>query len=323
MKVNDKKRMSDKSFGVRYRQNAYARKRMKVIIIIAVSSVLVLALALMLIGNILKSKSESQIILSGGDKDSNATMSTSPHASIGAVNAYAIALEGLSSSELSGKFEEIRGMGGNAVCFRVRNSDGRELYKSAVAQDFYRVSDTSSLILPERLSNKDGYNRLYSSACIDVYAFSEQDAARRSVKLAYDAAIGAELIASGFDDVIFRIPEINADNIDEVVRIADTLKSIHPSAAVGVSFTRALVDAESSSELVARLWDSFDFISYDLALYKEGDAESFVVENTSAAHYYLLRYNARVLLPSVDEKTRAQMLKALSDKGITNWQIVG
>ncbi len=316
--MNQKTPPSNRSLNVRYRRNEYNRKRLKVIITICACSAVILVIALILIGNILKNRSENDVFYSSA-QDSSPSASNTVHGAPPSIKGYALDIKGLSPSALSDRISEIKDLGGNAVSFRIRSSEGAELYSSEVAQEFGRQSKDNSLISPEDIALSDRSD-IHTSACIDVSAFSEENSAKRSLMLAYDASIAAELLQSGFDDVIFIVPEVTAENLAELLRLAEDVKSIYSEANVGISLPRSAYEAENSAELVASLWEKFDLLAYDMTGYTEGDPAEFAIDNSSVAHYYLLRYNVRVLLPSVETDTLSEMLSALEEKGVTNWQ---
>lgn len=310
-----------KSMNVRYKRNSYARKRMKIIIAICALALVALAVILIIIGNTLKDKSDGNLLLNDNTQNPSGT-EPPPHASVGSVNGYAVSLEGLTSSDLYTRLSEIKKTGGNSVCYTVRADDGSEIFKSSVAQDNGKQAAGNDYISAKSLADRAEDRELHSSAVVDVYSFSEKDAAKRSVKLAYDAAIGAELAIGGIDDVIFRVSSISADNIEELCQVAESAKKIHSEAIIGISIPMDTLEGEGSEILIDRLWQSFDFLAFDMTKRPDKDADEYITKNVEAAYYYLLRYNARVLLPSADTEALAEIIEALTAKNISNWQTV-
>ena len=159
-----------------------------------------------------------------------------------------------------------------------------------------------------------------------VSAFGESDDLERSVLLAYDAAICAELYREGADEVLVMLDgaEITEKNIDELARFAENVKAIEDETVIGISLKRDMLEKEGSEVLVSKLWEKYDFLAFDITEMKsDADPVEYAEENVnSEMHYYLLRYNMRVLLPNAEADALKGMVSVLAGKGLNNWQTV-
>ena len=317
--------MNGKDLNVRYRRNAYAKKRVKVIIILIVICVVLLAVAFLIIGSALKGRVDDDRAEDESRSEAEQTEPLEQHAEVPSVSSYGISLSGVSASSFSDKTVEIEKNKGSGINFVIRDSAGSELYSSSVAQGMGKQSSSSGYIGMDTLAQRAANRGLRASAIIPVNAFSKKDDLERSVHLAYDAAICAEVCRKGASDVTVLLDtEVSAEIVDELLRLADTAKGIESKTTVGIALTQKALESEGAEVLVARLWEKYDFLAFDMTKMEEGaDVSAFAEKSLSAAiHYYLLRYNMRVLLPNVEGATLSSMLAVLSSKGISNWQTV-
>ena len=317
--------MNGKNLNVQYRRNSYAKKRIKVIAAIIGISLALLLILFLVIGGLLNDKVED-------DKKEDSTRPVSdseeklPHAQLPSVKGYGISLSGITTSAISDKVSEISKADGSGINFVVRDADGKEIYDSSLAQSMGKQSSSNSYIEIGSIASRAANRGLRASAIVPVTAFSVKDDLERSVLLAYDAALCAEISRDGADDVLIRLQgsKVTEDSVDELVRLADTVKGIEDEALIGISLTREMLEEEGSEILVAKLWESFDFLAFDITdIDTEDDPKEFAEENVnSEMHYYLLRYNMRVLLPDVVGDDLEDMVSVLTDKGLSNWQTV-
>ena len=124
--------MNGNNLNVRYRRNAYAKKRIKVILAIAAGVIGVLLILFLVFGGILKDKVEDDIE-EDRTRESTDTDIIEEHAMPPSVNGYGISLSGLTSSSASDKIAQIAKNEGSGISFIARNSSGSEIYASYVA----------------------------------------------------------------------------------------------------------------------------------------------------------------------------------------------
>ena len=85
-----------------------------------------------------------------------------------------------------------------------------------------------------------------------------------------------------------------------------------------------MLEDEGSEVIVSKLWDAYDFLAYDIS---EVEADKHVLtfaeeSINSEVHYYLLRYNMRILLPALDAAELEEVVGVIKGKGLSNWQTV-
>lgn len=314
--------MNSKNLNVRYRRNHYAKKRTKAIVIICISVVAVLAVLLIFLGNVFGNTSDGrkEEILGTENDAVPQTTSTVPNA-----NGYALSLISVNSgaNSLSAYVSRARGLGGNTLGFAARDSSGREIYSSTIAQNTGKQAANSGYTTLRSLQSTAG--SLRTSAGVDVKALGTNDAVYRSVLLSYDAGVCAELCLGGVDDVFIRITngEINEANAESLLGFVDSVKSINPSAVVGLALSQKFFSTQNSDVLIHRFAEKFDFLAYDITGYttSDGNHVDYVSKCVDVAQLYVMMYNMRVLIPSTDDATIANMIAALRSKSINNWQV--
>lgn len=311
--------MNGKNFST-YRQNNYRKRRIRFILTLSAVVVGLLIILFVIFGGALNKKTNDG---NSSQQQTNQTNNNNQKPTIPSVNGQYISIDGLDSSSLASVVSSARGRGGNGISFSARDDDGNELYSSGVARHMGLQSSSGGYISVSEIKRRVG-SSINLSAGVDLLSFSEKDDINRSVRLAYDAAVCAELLDDGADDVFVRLvgTQISSSNIDEILRLADAVKSINADAVIGIVLSSRIVEDAGMEAIIAQLWEKFDFFVYDMTSYKSGsDGYEFAEENISpTVHYHLLRYNARVLLPVVETDVLEAMVSALTDKGIDNWQ---
>lgn len=317
--------MNGNNLNVRYRRNAYAKKRIKVIAFIVGGAVIVLAILFLVFGGILKDKVDD-------DRNEDATRTdqvsdTAPERQeVASVNGYGFSLVGATNSAISEKATEIQSKGGNSISFMTRDESGNELFSSSVARGMNKQGSSSGYVAIDSVATRAENKGLRACAIVPIDSFLEKDELYRSVLLSYDAAICAELVRDGADDVLvlLRGTQVDEEKTDELLRLARAVKENESEAVIGIALTREMLESEGSESIVARLWEEYDFLALDMtAIEADDDPLTFAQESVSSEiHYYLLRYNMRVLLPSLDEKAHGDMVSVLVGKGLDNWQTV-
>ncbi len=316
--------MNGKNLNVRYRRQSqlYAKRRIKVIIAISAAVLAVLIAVFLIVGNLWRRKIEE----GKNHTLENDTPATDVVSTVPSVNGYALSLSGVNAgtNTISAYVNRARGLGGNGLCFAARTSDGKELYSSSLAQSMGKQTASSGNVTLRNVVN--GAGSLNLSAGVDVTAFTESDAVKRSVALAYDAAICAELARGGVDDVFIRlsgVTSLSQTNLDELLRFVDTVKGIESTAKIGVALPKGFFSTQGADVIVDTLSESFDFLLYDITGYTSasGSATSYVSANIDPAQLYIMMYKMRVLLPTGEDSVIAEMVSALGTKSIKNWQV--
>lgn len=317
--------MNGKNLNVQYRRNSYAKKRIRVIAAITAIFLVILVVLFFVIGRLLKDKVDEDRKENSG---SDLPTVTAPlgHAELPSVNGYGLSLSGATNQTISDKVSAIASAEGNCINFVARADTGEEIYSSAVAKNMGKQTASSGYVSVGDITSRAKNRGLRVSAILPINAFDVSDDLERSVLLAYDAAICAELSREGADDVLVSLSgvEVTEENIYELIRLAESVKNIDPEVLIGISLGRAMLEAEGSEMLVSKLWEAYDFFAYDISEVEEGvDVRTFAEESVnSEVHYYLLRYNIRVLLPVLEDDDLDGVVSVLTGKGLSNWQTV-
>ena len=306
-----------------YRRNNYRKRKWRNIIIISAVSLVVALLVFLVVGNVLKKKTQNDGNGAGGTSAENTSVTPAPMQK--SINGYFIDLSVSSYTEFSDRLSSLSANGVTAVSLNLTDDDGELLYDSKTAQKLgYQTASDSRIALSSIIAKTESRG-IYTSAYVTLSAFKETDAKVRAAKLAYEAAIVCEIAESGFNDVIVRCHEISPEYVDELVGFAKSVKSINSSANVGITFTKSLLESEDSALCVDKLVEAFDLTAIDLARSDNGNVTLYIEEALASSNirYYILRFNTRILLPNItDEETDLKIKNVLSENSIHNWQTV-
>ena len=314
--------MGGRSMNVRYRNSSYTKKRVKVIVTISALTLAVIAVALLIIGNVLRASSDEKKEQPIGSENDAVIDAGSD---VPSANGYSMSLSSVNSgtNTLNTYINRAKGLGGNVLSFAARDTSGRELYSSELAVSMGKQSGSGRVSL--RDIERGTGSSLRTSAGVNVSAFGESDAIYRSVLLAYDAGICAELYEGGVDDVFIRLTsgQVNSESIDAVLNFADSVKKINPSVTIGIALGKGFFALADADTLIDRLSDRYDFLLYDLTDYTSasGDAIEYVRSNVDTAQLYIMMYDMRVMIPLAEDAIIADMVAALRSKSIDNWQV--
>lgn len=317
--------MNGKNLNVQYRRNSYAKKRIKAIVAITAIVIVALAVIFFIVGKALKNKVDGDNEERSGAATTEVTAPLA-HAELPSVNGYGISLSGLTEQAISDKLSEIAELEGNGVNFVARNSSGEEIYSSSVAKNMGKQDTSAGYVSVSDIASRAKSRSLRVSAILPVSAFSVSDDLERSVLLAYDAAVCAELSREGADDVLISLgdTEVTEKIIDELILFAENVKNIDADVLLGISLGRAMLEDEGSEVIVSKLWEAYDFLAYDISKPEaDKDMLTFAEESINAeVHYYLLRYNMRILLPALEGTELENVVGVVKGKGLSNWQTV-
>ena len=302
-----------------YRQNRYKKRKIRNILIISAVCLVVLFLLFVISGNLLGKKVETQ--KSNRDK-AQTTDATPTDTATYSIEAYPVDIS--SGSDVAAQIKALSGNGVRAVSIHLTDPDGKLLIRSDLAVSLgYQgraedVGDFSSVI------SRAKYYDMFTSALLDLQFLSEKDAKQRAVRMAYEAALAAEVSEAGASEVVFRAPSADATQTELLVDFANNVKSINDTVVIGILLPREFFYQDSSAENIAKLTECFDVIGIDVSeLPDEANDVPQYIENVFAESnlkYYVLRYNMRVLLPSISDEQSADLTDVLEENSIENWQ---
>ena len=330
--------MNGRNYHNQYRKSVYRRSRIKLILIISAIALVTLSVIFLIVGTALNNKTHT----SSGDFSNNGDTAIPPRNDNGLTEAKRIKGRPLvlltqDSSTLSSRMQALP-KGTEAVCVALNQADGTLLYNSSVAKELasLRIAENSSRAATvfDNIHNR-GY---YVSAALTMKALSEDDELKREVGLSAYVAIAAEASLGGADDILLFLPDdmpsMSGEELDsfasELCSLAERIRAIAPEAVIGFALDNLFLSGKDSAYLIDKLSESFNFLGIDATGYGKEDPVEFLERTigggeSADVQYYLLRYNMRVILPSLEDAAARESLIAVvedysSNNG--NWQFV-
>ncbi len=307
---------------MRYRRSIYRKKRIKTVLITSALSLAVIALAFVVIGNAIGERVEENI-----EKRTAKTSEAEEqeHAAVRSVRAFPIALSDDSSS-LASRLAKAADEGYTEVCFDLDTADGTLLYSSELAVTLGKQSSGLGLWSLGDAMEEFESEELYAIGITRVSELANDDDLTRASISGYYAALIAEALRSGVDDVLIHASALPTERYGELINLANEIHRLCPDTGnLGVSLPASMFSDSDSSELVDSLWGAFDYLAADLtSVAAEGESTPDAIDRTLGGMlYYLLRYNVRVLVPYSDDPTVfAAISEAVSSSGSQNVQMM-
>ena len=302
--------MNGRGYHTRYRQGR-RRSSLLPVIIIVVSVLAVLFLLFLLIGNGLNKKMQEYI----PDATTTETQSKEQKLAPASVGCFY-----LDVSAIDNNLSRLSSNGVSAVSFEARSSDNVPVYDSDVAKAFGKSCGTLSV---SSLMSRARSRGMHVSAYFVLEFMKEKNADIRAAKLGYEAALVSELCSDGVDDVMVYAPDVTSENYEELIRFAQSVKQTNSDAKIGISVKPDIYSHQNAAVMIDALFEAFDIVGIDLSDLEEKDIDKSVEAALASNLYYILRYNARVILPSVQDTELAQKLTdALTSSNVQNYQYI-
>ena len=307
---------------MRYRRSIYRKKRIRIAILTVAVSLAVIAVLFVIIGNVVGKEVEQN----KNDRNQPPVADQTPqHAPVRAARAFPVSLSE-SGSSLASRLSQAASGGYADVSFEMDTPDGMLLYASDVAPLWGKQSTGSELWrLPDAMGQFDNLG-LYSIGVVHAKDLSSENDLVRASASGFYAALIAEALRSGVDEVLILTQELGAQQYAELTRIADEVHRLCPDGGyVGISLPVNLFADEQNAQLIDSLWSSFDFLAADLtgATEQGVDAVGYIDGTLGGMLYHLLRYELRVLIPYTNDADLAQRIEAaVIAKNVKNIQIV-
>jgi len=308
---------------MRYRRRVYRKRKIKIIVITSLCVVAVLAILFVIIGNMLGDKVEARHDIGSSKKNTAAEVS---HATVKDVSAYPIPLAA-DGSTLDKRVANAVKNGYTDICFDIYSDDGSLLYASPAAQALGKqATDVSGLRNLETIVGIFQANNVYSIAVVDAPELEDQNDLIRSAAIGHYAAISAELLRAGVNEVLIAIGEIPVAQYGELITLASEIHRLSPDKGyVGISLPAGVLSSADNDALVASLWTAFDYLAVDLfsGVTPESDIVSDVGTKLGGMLYHLLRYNVRALLPNTADDALSAAVKELAiSEGVKSIQVM-
>ena len=306
----------------RYRSGVYRKKRIQIILATACGVLAVTFITLVILGNILGNKVEQSL---ADRPPSSAESQPFVHGEIRKVKAYPTPLFVEGTSQLSNRVKSTAAKGYTDACFELDSADGTVFYRSDVAISLgYQEQSTDMRKLPDAVKLfKD--NGLYTVGIMRMSEFSSDNDLKRTAAMGYYSARAAEALRAGVDDVLLCPGDIPAEQYIELIELADEVHRLCPDGSIGIAIFPSILKNEENSELIDKLWRAFDYLAADVSSPADAntDAAEYVSSELGSMLYFLLRYELRVLAPSVTTDADAQrIIDAVKQSGSQNVMIM-
>lgn len=308
--------MNGRGYRGRYRPARRRRGISPLVVIISVALAALLILFIIL-GNLLNKKTQTPPKITTGIT----TGTESPKPVPLSYKCVLLDIEGEGASQTQSNITKLANNGAGALSVKAKGADKTLLYSSTVAKSFGK-STASSLEMSTLVSRAKGQG-MHVSVYFPLEFPSVENADIRLAMLGYESALVSELFASGVDDVVISSSDIKLENIDELCRFAANVKSVNENVNLGIALNSELYAATDSALAIDKLLEVYDILGLDLSKAPTEDTAKYIERALSGNLYYILRYNARVIVPSLaDAAASAAIGEVISSNSITNYQYV-
>lgn len=251
--------------------------------------------------------------LTAGEETETADLPTQQSA-VRDVNAYPYLL----GSSLDGI------IGQSSASVRLNRTDGSLLYTSDVAS-YYGIAGNGEVALSESVADLGAFVP-YVSGVFYSHAFDAATSDLRYAETAKESAILREFLNAGGSEVLILGLPLEAERTDEVISYLKTVRLAAGRSPIGVAIPREVAAREENWELLARLWETCDFLALDLSAETVDGSDlddAGISENAAAlledCRYLLSAYDMRLLF--------SEMQTALISTAVTqmrrDFQILG
>ena len=315
--------MNGRNRHIQYRKSVYRKRKIRTVILTLVAVLVILAVAFLVIGLLLGKQSETR---NEGRGDKETTADTTPAQTIpSAVQGYPVLLETADSSTFFSRIEALSASGGSYASIPLNTANGRLLYRSdlAISLGLQGAQDRSVSVATacESVSSLP----VTLGGIYYLTAFAEENDLLRSVRLSEEAAVIAEAMRDGMDEVLLVLPVWKDGQTAELIRLMENVRALAPKAILGVTLPPSAVSAENGAATVDLLSSHADFLALDATAYGAIDPAAYITETISGGgmRYYLLRYGMRVLIPSgTAAVSQDALIAAVRESGSESFQIL-
>jgi len=318
--------MSGRNRHNKYRRSVYRKHNFGIIVLIAALSLVSFVIAFLIIGNILHSQSLDR------NNDQNDTESTETTENIEngkkepvkSINGHSFLLDA-DINKISQNLDNLSATEHRDISITLNTSDGILLYDSPVAKSISYNTVNSNISL-EQVTAIAKEKEFYISGIFYVTAFKVEDDLLRSVELSRSAAIIAEALRAGVDDIVIIAQDLSNNNTDEVIRFVKSIKALSNKGMVGLTIPDDIFlieDSKQTSEIISKLNNEIDFLAMDAIQTEGSDMAAYVDERLNSEKLYVHMYRLRILIPQASsDELQAKIIESVTSNGVTNWQII-
>ena len=286
--MNSQKRHS------RYRQSVYRKKKIKTVLVTIICVLVILTLAFLVLGNVLSGRADGAT----SKPDDIPSSSSGIKKSEISVNSRFVPLAE-DGSTLGSRLSAATSAGYSDINFMLDTEDGALYYQSETASLLGKQKNAASdLRTLSNIVSLMSSQRLYCTAVTHVSEMRSNNDLVRSAAIGYHAALIAEVLRAGIDEVLVMPGDISEDRYDELTKLADEVHRLAENSKIGIVLPVSVFTSDNSADIVHKFSQKFDFIAVRV------DAEA----DMSGLIFYLLSYNVRVIVPDAEtaESIRAE-----------------
>ena len=310
---------------IRYRRRAYRASRVPLILlIVTMVTLLALVIGFLIVGNRLNDQNEERDREEGASDPLPEAPSTEREP-LGDIQAPQTLLETADASTLADRLAALSAVGRSAASVPLNTAEGRLLYRTELGVSLGFETEGSPTVELSGAMRQADEAGVYISGVYRLTVFDTEDELLRSVELSRAAALLAEAVRSGMDEVLLLAPDMTADHIPEVLRFAESIRQLAPDAVVGLTLSGAILSDGSAAELIDTLWNGMDFLAMNAADHGETEPAAHItaVITDPAMRYNILRYRMRILIPAAaDPALSDALVAAVEAETVYNWQMI-
>lgn len=310
----------------KYRRSVYRRHNLGIIVLISAISLVIIIGVFLIVGNLLHKQSEKRNDEIDTDtSEVTEDLNVTEKSEVKSIKGHSVLLETTDTSFFSDRIDALTEKQIFAASIPLNTEDGSLLFKSSVAEELGYPTSGVKVTLKSAVSTAEQRN-VYLSGVFYVNAFSEKDALLRSVELSRSAAIIAEALMAGINDVVIIAPHMTEEHIDEAIRFVQDIKYLTDNGAVGLTVSNNILSLENKnrvSEIISMLDSKIDFLAMDLSSDKNDSTVDNIENMINTEKLYLHMYKMRVLLPFYSTSDdQNSVIAVVENSGISNYQII-
>lgn len=295
--------MNSQKRHARYRQSVYRKRKIKTVLITVICVLIALIIAFLAIGSILGGRADGT---DNGRNDPPATSGGIKKSEI-SINSRFVALA-RDGSTLGERLATATSQGYSNVCFDLDTDGGALYYQSEIATLLGKQKNAANdLRTLSGIVSITTSRSLYCTGITYVSELRSNNDLVRSAAIGYHAALIAEVLRAGINDVLVMPGDIGEERYDELIKLADEVHRLADGKKVGITLPISAFTSDNSADIIYKMAQAFDFIAVEID------------ENTdmSGLVFYLLSYNVRVLVPDAEMAERVRV-----ERGHENIQIM-
>ncbi|MBE6667269.1 MAG: hypothetical protein E7607_03040 [Ruminococcaceae bacterium] len=310
----------------KYRRSVYRRRNIGTVLISVALSVIAFIIFLLIVGNILHKKSISRHagdVIGEESPPVSDIIQTSQKRPSSQLSGRLCLLRTNDSSVFSERLDALLGEECKHVSVPLNNpSDGSLLYLSEVGTSIGIATSSDGDLDGAVKSAKE--RGMTVSGIYYLHSLSIENPLVRSAELSRAAAVIAEILGKGVDEVSVVATDMTADHIGELIEFVSDIHSLTERGAIGITVSEDILTSENASALMSNLNSSIDFLCFDLSQYGESAPAEYIDSKINSDYLIFLHmYKMRLLLPYSDSAdAQNEIIGAVSDNGIGNWQII-